>query len=82
MSKISFESSFLIKCYIITSLNFFGEFQSIFKSVKQFISHCIFKSCAEGFGVYFYAIVLIFHQIPCINLLNNCGGRQTLSFDF
>ena len=33
-------------------------------------------------GVYFHVRVLIFHQMPCINLLNNRGGRQTLSFDF
>ena len=32
------ESSFLIKCYIVT-----GAFRSVFKRVKKWISHCIFK---------------------------------------
>ena len=45
----SFESSFLIKCYIITDLIFFGAFWSSFKKVNKWICHCIFKSRAEEF---------------------------------
>ena len=32
---------------------FFGAFRSIFKKVKKWIYHCIFKSCAEGFKGFF-----------------------------
>ena len=53
-SKIESESIFLIKSYIFSILNFFfGAFRSIFKKVKKWISHCIFKSCAEGFRGFF-----------------------------
>ena len=40
-SKIDFESSFLIKCYIITIVKkMFGAFWSIIKEVKKCIYHC------------------------------------------
>ena len=52
------------------------------QKVENWISHCIFKSCAEGFRVFFHARALIFHQTPCIYLLNSRGGRQTSDFNF
>ena len=65
-SKIESESIFLIKHYMITILKHFGAFQPIFNKVKKWILHCIFKSCAEGFGFFsseeanFFAKWLVF----------------------
>ena len=43
-SKIVSESSFLLKSYIITILNFFWSVSvKIKKKLKNWISHCIFK---------------------------------------
>ena len=40
-SKINFESSFLLKCYLVTIVNlFFGAFWSIIKEVKKWIYYC------------------------------------------
>ena len=35
--------------------NFHGAFRSIFEESKKNDLHCIFKSCKEGFGVFFQA---------------------------
>ena len=52
-SKIESESIFLLKYYIITILKKeFGAFWPIFNKVKTWISHGIFKSCAEGFAFF------------------------------
>ena len=39
---------------------FFGAFLPIFNKVKKWISHCIFKSCAEGFKGFFFKLGSIF----------------------
>ena len=38
----------------------FGAFWPTTKKVENWISHCIFKSCAEGFRGFFHARALIF----------------------
>ena len=47
------ESIFLIKYYIITVIKKNGAFWPIFNKVKKWISHCIFKSFAEGVKGFF-----------------------------
>ena len=79
-SKIKSESIVLIKYYIITILKKIGAFRPIFNKVNKWISHCIFKSCLEGFGFSFQARKLIFCQMACIYLINSSGGPQSLDF--
>ena len=69
-----------MKYYIITILIFLEAFWPIFNKVKKWISHCIFKFCAEGIVSFFQARKLIFCQMACINLLslNSRGGPQSL----
>ena len=55
-SKIDSEIIFLIKYYIITILKKIGAFRPFFNKVKELISHCIFKSCAEGFKCFFFQL--------------------------
>ena len=54
-SKIESESIFLTKYYIITILKSkkLERFGLYLTNSKKWISHCIFKSCAEGFRVLF-----------------------------
>ena len=52
-SKIKSKIFFLIKHYIIIILKKFGAIRCRFNKVKKWISHCIFKSCAEGIRVFF-----------------------------
>ena len=53
-SGIESESNFLIKCYIITVLNFYlGAFRSVFKKVKKWIFHCILKKWFGWGGTFF-----------------------------
>ena len=41
----------------------------------------IFKSCGERFpGLFSCWSAKLFHQMPCINLLNTCGGAPNLKF--
>ena len=56
-----------------------GAFWSIFNKVKKWISHCIFKSCAEWFKGFFQARNFFFCQKACIYQSNSHGGSQ--SFD-
>ena len=70
-SKINFESCFMIKYYIITVLKKIGDFPLYFQ-----ILH------GKGPGFIFMLECKFFHQMPCVNILNNRGGRQTWSFDF
>ena len=52
-SKIISKSRFPKKYYIITILNYFGPFWSVFKKVKKWISHSIYQSClANGRGLF------------------------------
>ena len=62
--------------------NFFYGFRPIFNQVKKWISHCIFESCAEGFGFFFSSEEAnFFCQMACIYLLNSRGGPQSFDFD-
>ena len=79
-SKIKSESIFLIKHYIIT-IKKMGRFRPIFNKVKKWISFCIFKSCAEGFGFFSFKLGSnFFCKMACIYLLNSHGGPQSLDF--
>ena len=74
-SKISFESSFLIKCYIITDLNFFlGAFRSVFKKVKKWISHCIFKMWF-GRGGYIFSSKIFSEKAKHLRMCPSIGGN-------
>ena len=80
---MEYESIFLIKYYIITVIKKIGAFWPIFNKVKQWISHCIFKSFAKGVkGFFFSARELIFwpNCFACIYLLKSRGGLQYLDF--
>ena len=51
--KLIFKADLKLECPYFNSKFFFRAFRSVFKKVKKWISHCIFKSCAEGFqGLY------------------------------
>ena len=79
-SKIESESIFLKKYYIITFLYIKKNWSvlPIFNKVKKWITHCIFKSCAEGFSFFFKDRKLFFGQMACIYLLNSRGVPKVL----
>ena len=52
-SKIDFESKFEKKMPIFIFYFFFKEFWSVFKKVKKWISHCIFKKWFDRRRVFF-----------------------------
>ena len=64
-SKISFESSFLIKCYIRTVLKKNWAFWSVFEKVKKWISQCILKM-SETKNYFFFIIKRIHKQVKII----------------
>ena len=82
-SKIESESIFLIKYFIISILNFFwGPFGPLFTKEKKLIFHCVFKSCAEGFRVFFQARKLIFWPNGFYFPLNSHGVPKVCLFLF
>ena len=81
-SKIKSESSFLLKSYITTVLNFFlGVFRSIFIRIPKCISHCIFKSCSEGFKVFIQARKLFFAKWLVFTSLKGSFIKQIIVFN-
>ena len=62
---------------------FFGAFWSVFKKVKKMDFPLYFQILRGRVpGLIFMLECNFFHQMPCINLLNNQVRRQTWSFDF
>ena len=64
--------------YNYYSKYFFGAIWFIFNKVKKGISHCSFKSCAEGFRDFVQARKLFFAKWL---VLNRRGGPQSFDFD-
>ena len=78
-----FWNQFSNKVLYYSSIFFLEAFRAVFKKGKNGFSIVFLNLARKGSGVYFHATVLFFHQMPCINLLNNRGSTKfwLLTFD-